>query len=56
MQSAIERYAQKIERGVIEIGKLIDADDFYQNLAKDAVTEEDRKFCNRVKHALIKQE
>ena len=35
--------------------KLIDANDFYENLLEQAITDDDRRFCEKVKFALDKQ-
>ena len=35
--------------------RIIDADNFYENLVEQAITDSDRKFCDKVKYALDKQ-
>ena len=35
--------------------KLIDANDFYENLVEQAITDKDRQFCDKVKFALDRQ-
>lgn len=37
------------------MGKLIDADDFYERLLEYAITDDDRRFAEKVKYALSKQ-
>ena len=40
---------------MINIGKLINSESFYENLLSQAITDEDRRFCEKVKFALDKE-